>query len=89
MTSVDQQRRADHVVDDSGHDLDRMILGADFDVPDFRTARPGQLQTVSVEPHHEDLGLNRPADIPCILETRHHQHAIGPTVDAEAATTNC
>ncbi len=58
-----QHRLADDVADDPAHDIDRMLGRPDLEHPGVAAARAGELDMGVVEPHDEDLGLDRTFDI--------------------------
>lgn len=57
---MNQHRVAHQPPGETGDDLDRVVIGADLDVPGVRSAGTRQLGHRSGEAKHEDLGLNRP-----------------------------
>ena len=61
---MDEDRRADDVADDPVDDLDGVFGGSQLEDPRLRPVRSGQLCPVAVEPHDEDLGLDRAVDVP-------------------------
>ena len=61
---MDEDRWADDVADDPVDDLDGVLGRAELEDPRLRAVGAGQLEPVAVEPHDEDLGLDRAVDIP-------------------------
>ena len=61
---VDEDRRSDDVADDPVDDLDRMLGCAELEDPRLWAVGSGQAQPIAVQPHDEDLGLDRAIDIP-------------------------
>ena len=61
---VDEGRRADDIADDPVNDLDRVLGRAELEDPGLRPVRTREAELAAVEPHDEDLGLDRAVDIP-------------------------
>jgi hypothetical protein len=60
---MDEPRRPEDVCHDPIDDLDRMVGLPQLDEPGRRAARAGQLDAVTVQPNHEDFGLDGPLHI--------------------------
>jgi hypothetical protein len=68
---MDEQRITDHIADDPGHDVDRMIGRPDLEEPRSRPTRTRQLEVIAGQPNDEDLGLDRALDVETLREPRH------------------
>jgi hypothetical protein len=69
---VDEDRRADDVANDPVDDLDGVLGWTELEDPRLRAVRPREAQPITVEPDHEDLGLDRAVDIPTGRCAAHH-----------------
>ena len=61
---MNQDRWSDDIANDPVGDLDGMLGRSELEDPRLRPVRPSQQEPVAVEPHDEDLGLDRAVDIP-------------------------
>ena len=68
---MDEQGLADHIANDPRDDLDRMVRRAKLKEPRSRAAWTGQLEVITGQPDHEDLGLDRTLDVEAVRVSRH------------------
>jgi hypothetical protein len=61
---VHEDRLTHEVAGNSAHDLDRVFVAGDLDVPGVRAARPSQLGLPRPRSEDEHLGLDGPFDRP-------------------------
>ena len=61
---MDEDGRTDDIVDHPVHDFDGMLDQTELENPRPRTVAAGQLRSIAVKPHDEDLGLDRAVDVP-------------------------